>query len=137
MVSGVAGRFLPLIPDLGVMMTPGATYFLLAGLARNPGGLPLEARRPDTADACACPMGRWTGGDQPILRGRSDQLSDLPAHRVRPNHPKNRRNPGDVRPTIPARRFSRKCYKTESASLSYIHSPNSHKAYAFASGRIN
>src|SRR3954447_18049331 len=88
MVSGVAGRFLPLIPDLGVMMTPGATYFLLAGLARNPGGLPLEARRPDTANACACPMGRWKGGDQPILRGRSDQLSDLPAHRVRPNHPK-------------------------------------------------
>src|SRR3954447_1267572 len=74
MVSGVAGRFLPLIPDLGVMMTPGATYFLLAGLARNPGGLPLEARRPDTADACACPMGRWTGGDQPILRGRSEAL---------------------------------------------------------------
>src|SRR3954468_11193071 len=88
MVSGVAGRFLPLTRDLGVMIAPGSHLLFIGWLGAQPRRPAARSTTPRYANACACPMGRWTGGDRPILRGRSDQLSDLPAHRVRPNHPK-------------------------------------------------
>jgi hypothetical protein len=64
-------------------------------------------------------IGPFCGAGQSNCRTCQPTVSD-------PTTPKNRSNPGDVRPTIPTRQFSRKCYKTESASLSYIHSSNSH-----------